>query len=407
LEAVPLDHEGKPMVMLRDTEQGAGSAFVLSPAGMLLASLLNGRRALGEVKALFIQRTGMDLQEAEILQLVQMLERNGLLDTPDVQAARQAQLDRYLASPLRPPAHVGGGYPTDRLALTKFLTAFFTDPKGPRETRSTARTPLAQPPPTGLIAPHIDFHRGGPAYAWAYRALADFPPPDVIVALGVAHASPNSPWVMTRKGYDTPFGPVEVHEDLAGAIANQLWYDPLEEELVHRREHSLEFQAVWLKYLWGDKAPQWVPLLTSTFERFAPDQAPSSVPQVEKAIAGIGRLLARRAKAGERILILGGVDFAHVGPRFGDQIVLSPEVEKRIEDEDRASFEAMNRLDADAFYLTGVGPRSWRKVCGLSATYTALRWIRSIDPERKGSFLTYGQAPDPLGGIVSFASMLF
>jgi len=25
----------------------------------------------------------------------------------------------------------------------------------------------------GVIAPHIDFHRGGPAYAWAYRDVAE------------------------------------------------------------------------------------------------------------------------------------------------------------------------------------------------------------------------------------------
>jgi AmmeMemoRadiSam system protein B len=229
----------------------------------------------------------------------------------------------------------------------------------------------------------------------------------VIVALGVAHASPQSPWVMTRKSYETPYGPLEVDAELFAEIQKNLWYDGTEEEAVHRREHSLEFQAVWLKALWGDQAPRWVPLLTSAFERFAPDQPPSTVERLEASIRHIGALLKRRVEEGQRILILGGVDFAHVGPRFGDEIALTPEVEKKIEAEDRKSIALASRLEADAFYLSGVGENAWRKVCGLSATYTALRWMRAIAPEARGRLLTYGQAPDPLGGLVSYAGVLY
>jgi hypothetical protein len=44
-----------------------------------------------------------------------------------------------------------------------------------------------------------------------------------------------------------------------------------------------------------------------------------------------------------------------------------------------------------------------RHVCGLSATYSALRLLEGAD----GKVLKYGFAPDPAGGIVSFASMSF
>ena len=102
----------------------------------------------------------------------------------------------------------------------------------------------------------------------------------------------------------------------------------------------------------------------------------------------------------------GGVDLAHVGPRFGDEIDLNPALEKRIEDEDRKSLAHALKLEADPFYLSVVADGHWRKVCGLSATYTALRWLKLLGaPE--GRLLTYGQAPDPSGGIVSFASLIF
>ena len=44
-----------------------------------------------------------------------------------------------------------------------------------------------------------------------------------------------------------------------------------------------------------------------------------------------------------------------------------------------------------------------RHVCGLSATYAALRLLDGAD----GQVHKYGFAPDPAGGIVSFASMSF
>jgi hypothetical protein len=67
------------------------------------------------------------------------------------------------------------------------------------------------------------------------------------------------------------------------------------------------------------------------------------------------------------------------------------------------------RLKADDFYLSVVGVSNKRKVCGLSALYTALRLIKASAGEAPGAgkLLAYGQADDPAGGVVSFASAEF
>ena len=69
----------------------------------------------------------------------------------------------------------------------------------------------------------------------------------------------------------------------------------------------------------------------------------------------------------------------------------------------------MARMDADDFYMSVVADEHWRKVCGLSALYTALRLIKILkdDASTPGQLLTYGQAEDPLGGVVSFASAIY
>lgn len=403
LEAVPIEHEGETAFYLRDLEEIATRSVALSPGGLLLASLFDGRRSASELQGALMTRGGALLDPGEILKLASDLEEAGLLETGAVAAKRQEALEAFKKSPVRKPALAGASYPEDTLELSKWLGSFYRDPKGP------GKAPPERPSgkaPVGLIAPHIDWHRGGPAYAWAYGALAEREPPDAIVALGVAHASPASPWAMTRKAYETPFGPMAVHDGLYKDIAAALWYDPAADEEAHRREHSLEFQAVWLRFLWRERTPPWVPILCSSFERFCPDKPPSSAPSVEKALERIGETLKRRAEEGLRILVLAGVDFAHVGPRFGDQVQLGPEVERRIESEDRRSLERATALDADGFYAATVADGHWRKVCGLSATYTAARWIKALGASQ-GRLLAYGQAPDPSGGIVSFASAIY
>ncbi|MEK9144564.1 MAG: AmmeMemoRadiSam system protein B [Elusimicrobiota bacterium] len=406
-EAFPIEQEGRSMIVLQDPEGIAGQSLALSPSAMLLASLLDGRRTASELISMAAKDSGTLLAASEIERLAARLEEAGFLETPAVREARRRILEDFLAGSGRKARMRGTGYPEGGLELASFMGKFFQDSKGPG--RPLPDKPSRSAPPLGLVAPHIDLQRGGASYAWSYGALAECPPPDLVVALGVAHQSPNSPWTFTRKDYETPYGPMKVDGELYDELRGALWYDPTDDEWVHRREHSLEFQALWLKFLWKDAAPPWVPILTSTFERFSPDKAPSTVSTVEDAVSEMGRRLAALSKK-KRILVLAGVDLAHVGPHFGDELEPGPELSAKVEAEDRASLAHALKLEADAFYLSTVKDGHWRKVCGLSALYTALRLIQAMEGKNApgaGELLSYGQAPDPRGGIVSFAGAVF
>ncbi len=404
LDIAPAEREGRPVFVVYDRERLMESALALAPAALAVAALFDGRRSSVDVAEELSRQAGVPVSEETVDRVGRQLAAARLLDTEEVAELRRRALERFKRNPARPSA-LAGSFPADGTALASLLGGFFLDAKGPGKAPS-AKSPAAAPP-VGAIAPHIDFQRGGPAYAWSYGALAECEPPDAVVALGVAHMSPPSPWTLTRKEYETPFGPMKVDAQLYEAVAGRLWYDPLADEWAHRQEHSLEFQALWLRYLWRERTPPWVPILTSTFERFTGDAAPSAAPAVEGAIAAIGRELARLGR-GRRILVLAGVDLAHVGPRFGDALTLGPELERKVEQEDRRSLDLALRLDADAFYLSVAAAGRWRKVCGLSALYTGLRWMRDLGAGGGcGRLLSYGQAPDPLGGLVSFASAVF
>jgi hypothetical protein len=403
VDMIPVEIEGKPAYVLHDQEGIAKEVAALSPGGVALATLFDGKLTAEELQAELKKRMKVSIPVGRIREIAESLEKGNFLDTPAVRMERKRILDEFLGSPVRRSMLKGAGFPEDRLALADYLGKLLKHPKGPG--KPLAGKPTLKAPLVGLVVPHIDLDRGGFAYAWGYQALSEAPPPDLVVALGVAHRSPNSPWTMTRKDYETPCGPMKTDPGLYDAVREQLWYDPAEDEWCHRKEHSLEYQALWLKSLWGEKAPPWLPILVSSFERFSPDKPPSSVQTVEKALAGIGALLERRSKK-QDILILAGVDLAHVGPKFGDELKLGPELEKKVEADDRKSLEKALGLDADAFYLSCSGENAWRKVCGLSALYTALRWMKALGAE-PGALLSYGQAPDPMGGTVSFASAAF
>lgn len=403
---MPAVEEGQSLFVLRDLEELTDKPLALSAGGMLLVSLLDGRRDAAAVAAEFQKATGNAVEDEVVLELAGALEDAGYLETAETARRRQKARDDFKLGKTRPAVFAGPSYPAEPEKLRGVLDDYLMAESGPR--KRAAQEP-GLPPPLALVAPHIDFGRGGHAYAHAYQALSERRPPDVIVALGVAHVSPDSPWVFTPKPYQTPFGDMEVDAPLYDKLAASLWYDPRADEWTHKNEHSLEFQATWLRWLWGERAPKWVPILVSSFERFSPDGAPSRIPTVTQALDKMAAVLAEEQARGRTVMVLNGIDLAHVGPRFGDELELTPELEKKIEAEDRESLVAALAHDADAFYASAVRDDGWRKVCGLSALYSGLRLARGLAGGKAGPgrLLSYGQAPDPAGGIVSFASAVF
>src|SRR5262249_45237082 len=156
-----------------------------------------------DIQSAFSKNTGQMIKAEEIETMVRELDRAFLLETPALDQKRRQVLKDFADSPIRHAAHVKNGYPENPLDLAAFLGKFFHDPKGPAKRTVSVGT---KPAPLALFAPHIDFHRGGPAYAWAYQALSEAERPDLVLGLGVAHMSPNSPWVLTHKSYETPYG---------------------------------------------------------------------------------------------------------------------------------------------------------------------------------------------------------
>lgn len=406
--------DGTPMVCLFDRLEPGGGQAVISEAGLFLASLLDGERTASAVRAAFAIQTGVPVSELEIADFVRRLDQANLLDSERHRSWSLHRVDTFRRASTRPASHAGGAYPADPGELRAFLDTRYLVPNGPGAPPAAARGPS----PRALVAPHIDLHRGGHGYAWAYRELAERKPAGLYVLLGTCHTPMATPFAATRKAYETPLGPVPADGAFLDRLARRAPFDLYAQEYAHRAEHSLEFQAVYLRYLGyaggEDGAAPIVPILCAP-----PHDLPTGAVLDRSPTAGpfLEALRQTIAEDGRRVCLVVGADFAHVGPQFGDPAPVDRPFAARVESGDRAMLELMARGDADGFYRQVVaespgpgmagdaeavgGPR---RICGLAPIYAALRLLGPSD----GRVVHYDQWIDAGGaGSVTFGSVVF
>jgi AmmeMemoRadiSam system protein B len=418
LEAFPVEHEGQRCIALRDPA-GFTDQIAVLPAPLLdLVSLFDGEHSVEEIRELLKERHGEAPTMEQIASVIERFDEAGFLDSDRFRDRRRALEDAFRRRPVRPAAHAGGAYAGDASALQAQIDGFFSGPDGPDTAgnRDFLTDPVASPSAVApkaispaaaapqmraLIAPHIDFHRGGSTYAWAYREVLERSDADLYVVLGTCHAGMADPFAVTLKPYDTPLGPVPVDREFYDALSRRAGQDLLASEPAHRAEHSIEFQAVMLQHIVGRRRPFAIlPVLASYLhESVGSGGDPEADPRVSRFVDALRETMAASSR---RVCLVAGVDLAHVGPRFGDPKPNTATSLARVERADRAMLESVVGVDARGFYAGVAADHDARRICGLSPIYTLLRLL----PEAPGRLLRYTQWPDPQGAV-TFCAVAF
>ena len=405
VEAFPIAQDGERAIGLRDPAGFTDQVAVLPRPLLDIVSLFDGEHSLAEIRDIVAARYDAVVTEAEIGRVAERLDEAGFLDSPRFVARRERIEAEFAARPTRPAAHAGGAYAEEGPALRAQIEGFFRSPLGPGAGASGSEIgklrgpegPLA--PLRGLLAPHIDFHRGGPTYAWAYRELLARSDADCFVILGTCHAGMPDPFAATLKPYETPLGPAPVDRDFVEALGRRYGDGLLTSEGAHRVEHSIEFQAVMLRWALSERRPfTVVPILASFLhEAVWTSGAPEADPRVPRFLDALGATIAASSR---RVCVIGGVDLAHVGPRFGDPEPNTPAFLAEVEREDRAMLDAVVAGRAHDFYESVARDGDARRICGLSPIYAVLRAL----PGAQGRLLQYTQWPDPEGAVTFCAA---
>jgi len=402
LEIIPTEHEGQNVLLLRDSLHLSDETLVVPMSLVPVLQRLDGSHTLEEIRREIRTEFKLEIPAENIRNVFSLLEQAHFLGGEEFEAWQRRVEQSYLDAAVRPSYLAGKSYDADPAALRSQIDSFFTDADGP-----------GLPPPNGgaggsplrgLVAPHIDFQRGGPAFAWSYRALADRAAADVFVVLGTVHAPTRGMYTLTRKSFETPLGALEVDASFVDALVRRAPGDLFEDEFAQRGEHSIEFQAVFLRYLYPEPKPvRFVPVLVGSFGNFvAEGRSPEGDAEVEGFIEALKGVVAEfeAEAAGRRVCLLASVDLAHVGPQFGDEKPVDEGQLRALEEADRASLDAVCRGDAEAFYWSVAEDGDARNVCGLAPIYTMLRALEGC----RGEVLRYSQWPDP-GGTVTFCSV--
>ncbi len=391
MKVVPCRHKGKEVFAVLDPQEALfDHQVILPPLAFAVAAFLDGRREVTDVrKALEENIEGINICDREIEAVVRDLDEHYLLETERLQERRREVERQYMALASRPARFVRGT-PDE---VRQELDGYFTCEAGAGKPGAPAPDGL-----TGVMAPHIDFARGGPCYSYAYREVAERSDADVYVILAVAHLAPSNPFIATRKDYESPLGTIPTDLEIVSTLQKRLGDRIFENEAVHRSEHSVEFQAVFLRHARPDSRFTIVPILCSSFEAVCGGASPSAVPQIEDFIRALGESV-----RGRKVCYVAGVDLSHVGPVFGDDVEIDNDLMRWMIAGDNRSLIACAGGDAEGFWNSVMADGNSRHVCGLSAIYTMLRLLEGAE----GKILKYGFAPDQAGGIVSFASMSF
>jgi AmmeMemoRadiSam system protein B len=406
VQAVPVKQDGKTLIYLKDPLNFA-HPLGLSLVGYFILSHFDGQHSLVDIQEAYSKQFGEVLLTGDLKEFVTTVDRYYYLDSETFIAYQNSVIEEFRRRSSRPAAHAGGAYKANSAELNMQLEGFFSGPGGPGLPNGGERPR----PPRAIVAPHIDFHRGGPGYAWAYKALAQSAGADLFILLGTSHCGGRTPFILTLKDFETPLGLVETDKDFVTRLQQRSEEDLFADEYLHRGEHSLEFQIVFLKYVaqlraaltsLAERPFKIVPILVSSFHSMVLSQMPPERNgHVEKLFGALRELVHRESR---QVCLVAGVDLAHVGREFGDQVPIDEPFLKWVEAEDQKLIERLAALDAPGFFSEIAKDGDKRRICGFSPLYSLIHLLAGV----RGTHLKYSQAFTPeTGSAVTFTSMIF
>ncbi len=392
LELIPVQHGGQQLVLIRDplglVQEGKA---VAAPLCQIMA-LLDGTLTMRDLQMVLMrQKGGVLVGTEEIKALLDHLDDSYLLDSERYRAARGQIVVEFASKRVRPCSHCGKSYPGDVLELERRLDEIL------------AGQPPA-PEPSGkiraLVAPHIDFAVGYRVYSRAYQMLK-YAAPSRVVVLGVGHSLAGDLFSLTDKDFETPMGVIRNEPAVINELREAGGDIISDNDFPHRSEHSIEFQAVFLQHLLKGKGFRIVPILCGSIQAFFADRTRKAY--LEKATPFLEKLSQIIMATEGETLVVAGVDFSHIGPKFGHPRP-AQYLEGQAEAHDKTLIGYLCQLDADRFWEESRGVNNQYNVCGFSA----LACMLEVLPPCKGEMLGYQLwHEEPTQSAVSFAAVLF
>jgi MEMO1 family protein len=392
LEFFPIQHRGQQLVLIRDAlglvEEGKAVGLPLYQ----IMALLDGTTTVRDLQvALMRHQGGMLVGTDELNGLLAHLDESFLLDSDRYKTARDKIIADFTSQRIRPCSHSGKSYPDNPLELKHRLDEILKSQPAPSDPEGAM---------VALIAPHIDLAVGCRGYSTAYQILNGAAPSRIIL-LGIGHRLQHGLFSLTDKDFRTPLGIAQADQGAVGRLRKSGRDIIAPDDFVHRSEHSIEFQLIFVQHVLHNRPFAVVPILCGSLQAGIPEYSRQAYQETAGAFLEV--LASLLHEPGQDTLIVAGVDFSHIGPKFGhDRPAAAMENQARTHDQNLLKY--LINLDADSFWEESRSVRDHFNVCGFSA----LACLLEVLPECRGEVLHYETWHEaPTRSAVSFASAVF
>jgi hypothetical protein len=390
LEFFPAQSGNQTLIVIKDRLGLVQEGNAINPELYKLLSVLDGSQSVRDIQVeLMRQQGGRLVSTEEVEALLNQLDSSYLLDSPRYREARMELVTRFSAQKVRYCSHAGLSYPKEQQALTKRLEDILAIEQAPN---------LPSGRVTALVAPHIDLEAGKRVYSSAYQAISGLKLERVIV-LGVGHSMTDAMFSISDKNFETPLGRAETDGKIVRELMDAGGGVLSSDDFVHRDEHSIEFQLIFLQHLFTDSTFTIVPILCGSLM--------ASLPAYDRQAyrsKGDDFLKVLASAAGDDgTIMVAGVDLSHVGLKFGHDTPASV-IMRDSEEHDRQLLDFLCSRNADGFWEESKKVNDRYNVCGFSALACLLETL----PPSQGTLLSYETyREEPTKSAVSFAAAIF
>ncbi len=382
---------GIQYIVIFDTLGISDNELLITQDYAYLLQFFDGSHTIKDIWEIYKNAFNENVPETKIQEFIKHLDQSFMLNSLQFSQEMQRIKADYRQLPERLPSCAGSSYPSKAKELASFLNDLF------KNTNPTFIQPFNKFP-KAIIAPHIDLQLGAKSFVHAYQCLKDKPGADLYIVLGIGHMGLKNLFALTEKDFVTPLGKVKTDKDVVKQINYLSQTDFLDDEFVHKNEHSIEFQSVFLKYLYPDA--KILPVLCSFspmifengFEHYASifNDFVTSLKQALRTYKG-------------RVCYIASVDFAHVGQNYDNSHTVDKAFLTKMKANDNALIQSLIGWDNERFQEIIQSTDDYYHICGYSAITTLLELLT---PD-SGHLVDYGTADMGNNSFVSFSSLVF
>jgi AmmeMemoRadiSam system protein B len=356
---LPINYQGKTYILVQD-RLGLVKENILLPAPLYNFIVhMDRASSLEELQVKLIRENrGVIISKDEIINIIEQLDRLYLLESENYNKKKRQIIEEFSSLKVRPFCFAGKSYP-----LTSELISFLESILG--ETADL----ILEGEIKAIFAPHIDIAVGKEVYGKAYGVLKGrkF---DRVVILGVGHGLSEGIFCVSDKDFDTPLGVVENDKEASNRLKNIKKNIVSPTDFEHKFEHSIEFQLIFLKYILKDF--KIIPILCGSLLYLLPEHTRKTF--LNACDCFLQELRAIITNPSYNTLVVAGVDFSHIGPKFGHQESVYG-LKKQASNHDKTLLDCLIKRDRDGFWKESISVMDRYNVCGFSALATLMEVV--------------------------------